>query len=112
MAQRSITGFTLVEVMVAVVLLSVVALGLTATLISTQRALAVSEKWMRATQFAAEGIEQSRAGQSLSVVPDGFARSVRIAPWNGHVGVLRLEVTVAWNDGGARSLQLTTLVRR
>ena len=111
-ARYSARGLTLIEVMVAVVLLAIIALGLTTTLISTQRALMVSERRMRATQLAAEGLEQSRAGQSLSAVPDGFARSVLVVPWNDHAGLRRLEVTVSWDDGEPHSLHLATLARR
>ena len=111
-AGRSARGVTLIEVIVAVALLAIIALGLTTTLISAQQTLRVSEQWMRATQLAAEGLEQSRAGHSLTAVPDGFTRSVLVTPWNNHAGLRRLEVTVSWDDGAPHSLQLTTLARR
>jgi type II secretory pathway pseudopilin PulG len=107
-------AFTVIEVMIAVALLSAVALGVTTTLVAAQRARAVSERWMQATQLAAEGLEQLRAGHALAPIriPGGFERSGRITVWNGHANVSELQVTVSWNDGDAHSFQLVTLMRR
>jgi prepilin-type N-terminal cleavage/methylation domain-containing protein len=107
-------GFTLVEVMIALVLLSSIALGVTSTLVAAQRARVVSENWMEATQLATEGLEQLRAGHSLGPVRNGghFDRTGSVAGWNGHPGLYHLEVTVTWNDGEPRHLQLVTLARR
>ncbi|MFN8627444.1 MAG: prepilin-type N-terminal cleavage/methylation domain-containing protein [Candidatus Binatia bacterium] len=112
--RRPSGGFTLVELLVALLVLSVAALGLASTLASTGRALSLSRKWMQATQLAAEGMEQLRAGQALgsSGVLGGFERSVVTAPWDGHPALQRLEVTVSWNDGEAQTFRLVTLVRR
>ncbi len=109
----AMTGFTLVEVLMATLLLSTVALGLTSTLVHAQRVRAASERWMLATQLAAEGIEQLRAGQALGpVLAAGFERSGRTAPWSGHPGLQRLEVAVSWDDGQPHSFQLVTLAHR
>jgi prepilin-type N-terminal cleavage/methylation domain-containing protein len=107
-------AFTLVEVMIALVLLSSIALAVTSTLVAAQRARAVSENWMHATELAAEGLEQLRAGHSLGAVRGSgqFDRTGSVAAWNGHAGLYRLEVTVTWNDGEPRHLQLVTLARR
>lgn len=98
----------------AVLLLSAIALGLTRTLVGAQRARAVSEKWMQATQLAAEGIEQLRAGRTLGPlrIAGGFERSGSATLLTGHAALYRLEVTVSWNDGQPHSMQLSTLVRR
>ena len=108
------SAFTLVEVVVAILLLSAIALALTNTLVSAQHARSVSERWLQATQLAAEGIEQLRAGNSVGPVSvdSGFARSGSASPWAGHSGVYRLDVRVSWNDGRPQDLQLSTLVRR
>lgn len=107
-------GFTLIEVLIALLLLSTMALALTQTLIGTQHAQTVSAQWSHATQLAVEGIEQFRAGHTLTAVPadKGFERSGDVTPWDGHPGLYRLEVTVSWNDGEPRRLQLITLARR
>ena len=113
-ARLPVRGFTLVEVMVAVLLLSVIALGVTTTLVSAQRARGVSEQSMHATQLALEGLEQLRAGQGLdnSRMPLGFDRSGTVVPWESHPGLYRLEVSVSWSDGVAHSFQLVTLAQR
>jgi len=107
-------GFTLIELLIALTLLSVATLSLSTTLISTHRALAVSGKWMQATQLAAEALEQLRAGQMPGGghLAGGFDRSAQVTPWGGHAALRRLEVTVSWNDGDTHTLQLVTLARR
>lgn len=107
-------GFTLIELMIALVLLSAAALGLGSTLLGTQHAFAVSRRWVRAAQLAADGLEQLRAGQPPGPVHDAaeFTRAVAVTPWSGHVGLQRLEVTVTWNDGEPHTVRLVTLARR
>ena len=114
MAARAESGFTLIEVMIAVLLLSAISLGLTRTLVSTQRARVVSEQWMQATQLAVEGMEQLRARQPLGPIriPGAFERSAAVEAWGGHPGLDRLEVTVSWNDGEPHNFHLVTLARR
>jgi len=104
----------LVEVLVAVLLLSVIALGVTTTLVSAQHARGVSEQSMHATQLSIEGIEQLRAGQGLdnSQVPPGFDRAGTVVPWANHPGLYRIEVSVSWSDGIAHTFELVTLAQR
>jgi prepilin-type N-terminal cleavage/methylation domain-containing protein len=107
-------GFTLIELLIALTVLSVAALSLSTTLVSTHRALAASGKWTQATLLAAEALEQLRAGQMPGDVrlTGAFDRSAQVTPWDGHPGLLRLQVTVSWNDGDTHALQLVTLARR
>lgn len=107
-------AFTLVEVMVAVFLLSVTALGVAATMVSAQHGRGVSERSLRATQLAIEGIEQLRAGQALDNrgLPSGFDRSGTVTAWENHPGLARLEVSVSWSDDRPRTFELVTLVQR
>jgi prepilin-type N-terminal cleavage/methylation domain-containing protein len=107
-------GFTLIEVMIALTLLSVVALSLSTTLISTHRALTGSGRRMQATQLAVEAMEQLRAGQVPEGMnsAEGFDRSAQATLWDGQAGLRRLEVTVSWNDGDTHTLRLVTLARR
>ena len=113
-AWRTPIGFSLVETMVATLLLSTIALAVTQTLVGTLQLRARNERWMLATQLATEGIEQLRAGHVLRplAASTGFERSGSVAPWNGHPGLQHLEVAVSWNDGEPHSLQLTTLARQ
>jgi prepilin-type N-terminal cleavage/methylation domain-containing protein len=107
-------GFTLIEILVAVLLLSMLALALSRTLIVSQRARTASERWTQAAQLAAEGIERLRTGQVLGpqLVVGQFQRRADVTLWNGHDDVQQLVVTVSWNDGTAHDLRLSTLVRR
>jgi prepilin-type N-terminal cleavage/methylation domain-containing protein len=107
-------GFSLIEVLVALVVLSTLGLALTATLVHAQRTAASSARWLQATQLAAEGLEQLRAGQPLGPVRNNgnFTRSGSATAWNGHPGLYRLEVTVSWVDDTTHDVQLVTLARR
>lgn len=100
--------------MVAILLLSAVALAVTQTLVFALQARARSERWMQATQLATEGIEQLRAGHALQplAASTGFQRSGTVSPWSTYLGVQRLDVTVSWNDGEPHQFELTTLARQ
>jgi prepilin-type N-terminal cleavage/methylation domain-containing protein len=113
-AVRTPPGFSLVEVMVATLLLSTIALAVTQTLVNALQVRTRSERRLRAVQLATEGIEQLRAGHSLRSLPagSGFTRSGATTAWSGHPGVQRLDVTVSWNDGEPHTFQLTTLARQ
>jgi prepilin-type N-terminal cleavage/methylation domain-containing protein len=110
--RRPAAGFGLVEVMVAVLLLSVVALSLTSTLLHVQHMLGTSARWMQAVQLAAAGMEQLRAGHPLTAVDPatGFARSAQVTAL-GHAGLRRLEVTVSWTDRVRQTYALQTIAR-
>ncbi len=109
---RRVRGFTLVELMISLALLSTVALGLTTTLISTQKALTASQQWMQAAELAAEALEQLRAGHVPAPGPSGFERTTSAHPWPRHPGLRRLEVSITWNDGTPHTYQLVTLARQ
>jgi len=112
-ATATVRGASLVELLVATVLLSMIALGLTSTLLAAQRARAISERRMQATLLAAEGIEQLRAGHALGPVRlAGFERSAAVAPWANHNGLVRIDVTITWNDGQDRQYQLSAVAPR
>ncbi len=107
-------GFTLIEVLAALVLLALAAGGVVETLASAQRARGLSVRRMQAAQLAAAGIEQLRAGQALEplVVAGGFARAGSVTPWMGRDDLVQLEVSVSWNDTVPQRLRLATLVCR
>jgi len=110
--REAAAGFTLVELLVALLVLSVAALGLSSTLASSGRALTLSRNLMQATQLAAEGMEQLRAGQVPDPLGGEFKRSTATVRWDGYPGLQRLEVTVSWEDGEAHTVRLVTLARR
>ena len=65
---RRTHGFTLIEVAMGVLVLSMMALTLSRVLIASQHARAASERWVQAVELAAEGIEQLRAGHPLGPI--------------------------------------------
>ncbi len=111
---RAQNGSTLIELLMAVLLLSTMALTLTQTLIAAQRARTASERWTQAALLAAEGVEQLRAGHALGPIriAGGFSRHAEVSPWSGHDRLVQLAVTVVWNDGADHDFRLVTLERR
>ena len=107
-------GFTVIEAVVATGLLATFVLAVTDTLITAQRARAASEWRLRATQYAADGVEQLRVGQVPRPLDAslGLDRSVTVAPWAGHPGLARIDVTVAWTGATPGRVTLSTAVRR
>jgi len=115
MSQRAVrAGFSLVEVVVALLLVSGAALAVTSTLLAAQRSQRTSERWLQAVQLAADGVEALRAGLALTpVAPQtGFERSGRVVTEATRPGVAEVEVTVRWDDDGARAYRLATTVVR
>jgi prepilin-type N-terminal cleavage/methylation domain-containing protein len=104
-------GFTLIEVLVALTLLSVIGMALASVLLGAQRTQRTSAGWMLAVQLAADGLEQLRAGRTLASAPPGFSRLGSVTP-TGVAGLQRLEVTVEWDDGALRRYQLSALVQQ
>ena len=106
-------GFALIEILVATLIFSIVALGLVRTIVSAQEARRTSEKSMRATQLAEELMERLRAGERSGVaeVIGPFTRSWRAqaVPWNPALS--RIDVTVTWIDRRPQLFTLSALMR-
>jgi hypothetical protein len=107
-------GFTVIEAVVATGLLATFVLAVTDTLIVAQRARAASEQRLLATEYAADGVEQLRVGQAPGLLDAslGLDRSVTVAPWEGHPGLVRIDVSVAWAGATPGRITLSTAVRR
>jgi prepilin-type N-terminal cleavage/methylation domain-containing protein len=114
MNRRSAAGFTLIEVLAAVGLLSIIALALAKTLVTSMRSAMASGRWIRATQLAAEGMERLRAGDAPTTVAafGEFERQAAVTTWSGNPRLFRLEVSVTWNDGESHVVRLVSLARR
>jgi prepilin-type N-terminal cleavage/methylation domain-containing protein len=110
----SARGYSLIEVMVAIVVFALVAAAVAQTVTFNQHSRQIAENWMRATQLAGARIEQVRAGMSTDPTPESgiFRRDTVIAALDGHRNLSRVEVTVSWTDSEARTLTLASLVRR
>ncbi|HUI28546.1 MAG TPA: prepilin-type N-terminal cleavage/methylation domain-containing protein [Candidatus Kryptonia bacterium] len=107
-------GYSLMECMVAVVLIGVIATAVAQTIVTTQRGRQLSENWMRATELAAQRIEAVRARPAPDDQPTNgiFLRDTALAPIADHPGLARLDVTVTWADPQPHSLTLSTMVPR
>lgn len=89
-------GFTLIEAMVALVLLSFVAVALGQCLLAAQKAQRQSGRWLRAVELADEALERLRArdGTGGDEV-EGYARQ-----WSSTdlgLGLRRIEASVRWD---------------
>jgi prepilin-type N-terminal cleavage/methylation domain-containing protein len=103
--QRSATarGFVLLEVLVALVVLSLVGLGYLQLFHQGYRLAAGSREWLQAVEYAEDGIEQAKLGtirlDGLAAHPlgDGFRRQITRQPWQD--GFELVTVTVFRPDG-------------
>lgn len=111
MARRRarLAGFTLAEVMVALVLLSIAALGLVSVQIYALGAMEGNRQRQTASVIAASEMARLESlhagGRTLEARPrapvegqDGFEMEVREAQETGQPGLQRIEVEVFWSD--------------
>jgi type II secretory pathway component PulK len=107
------TGGSLIEVLIALLVLSIVAAGLAQTLVVALRARRTSGYWMQATQLAVERVERARSGRfgDDSETLGMFQRNVRVRPGLGSLPLERVDVTVEWQDNGPKEFTLSLLQR-
>ena len=97
------TGLTLLEVMVALVILGLVGTGFFETFAGSLQATARSRDWAQALVYAEEGQEAIKIGGPKSIpgtatpLGGGFSRRVSVHPWQH--GVVRATVTVRLPEG-------------
>lgn len=105
-------GFTLIEVVVALLIFAVGATALAQTVVLTQHLRASSARWQRGLELAEQRLESLRAGERSEEAGSfgAFTRSWTSGPYVVP-GLDRLDVTVTWDDHGAQRLVLTTLQR-
>lgn len=122
----SCPGFTLIEVMISIVVLSIAVLGFSAMTLGTIRGLAFSDKLTTATTLAQKQMEELNNAPYADVVADNypledfgdiagyekFRRSVTIADATPEVNTKTVTVNVWWRDDGGllRNVNLSTLV--
>src|SRR5438094_2766780 len=97
-------GLTLLEVMVALVVLSLVALGYLQLFQGSHRLVAAAREWSQAVEYAEDASERTKlGGPSLLEVPaeslpGGFRREITHRPWQP--GLTLVTVTVFLPGGG------------
>ena len=105
-------GLTLLEVMVALVVLSLVALGYLQLFQGSHRLVTAAREWSRAVAYAEDASERARlSGPSLlgtpaESLPGGFRREVTHRPWQP--GLTLVTVTVFLPGGGRFGLDWLT----
>jgi len=97
-------GFTLLETMVALVILGLVVLSTVQLLGTTVRATRSAGAWTAAVAYAEEGMELAKVdlptmlARGSETLADGFVRRVRAQP--EREGLQLVSVTVLFPDGG------------
>lgn len=97
-------GLTLLEVMVALVILSVVVTGYVQLFGTTARSVRGAETWSQAVVYAEQGMELAKLdlpamlARGRETLDGGFARQVTVHPTEP--GLRRVTVTVRLPDGG------------
>lgn len=123
---KSCPGFTLIEVLISIVVLSIAVLGFSAMTLGTIRGLSISDKLTTATTLAQRQMEELNNAPYADVVADNypledygtiegfekFRRSVTIADATPEVNTKTVTVNVWWRDieGGTRNVNLSTLI--
>ncbi len=98
---------TLLESVVALVIVSLVAVGFLNVFESDARLPGAAREWTSAVAYAEEGMELVKLGQVVPVTGrDGLSRRVTKSPYARHVDDVRVVVTL---DGG-RVFELRRLV--
>ena len=105
-------GLTLLEVLVALVVLSLVALSYLQLFQGSHRLVTASREWSHAVEYAEDAIERAKlAGPSLlgtpaESLPGGFRREIVRRPWQP--GLTLVTVTVLLPGGGRFDLDWLT----
>lgn len=115
------SGFTLVEVLVAMGVFSLMLLGLAAGMTTAMRANQTSYLSAVATSLAQDKLEELQAKNPPDIAPGGpvtstvagvtFARSWTVAANSPAVGLRRIDVTVSWKDYTERSLTAAAVIK-
>ena len=97
---------TLLEALVALVILGLASLGFLGAFQSASRATQDAALWVQAVGYAETAIEQTKLGAGAQAVPpealpQGFAQAIDVQPWDGARDIDLVSVTVRLPDGGA-----------
>ena len=93
-------GLTLLEVLVALLILSVVVTGYLELFHGGHVLLARSRAWSQAIAYAADGMEQAKLGETNpAALPGGYRRRVTTTAWGPGLEMMTVTVTL---PSGAR----------
>jgi type II secretion system protein I len=117
--RRSSAGFTLIEVLAALVIFSVAMMGFIQTTGESARIQANLMTLQRAEMLAQNVLEEMRYGNSFEIGTDDgdFKGEDAMFHWGSDVeadpntdNLLDVTVTVSWNDGIERETQIMTQI--
>jgi prepilin-type N-terminal cleavage/methylation domain-containing protein len=97
-------GLALLEVLVALVLLSVLVVGYLRLFQGGHHLFARSREWSDAVGYAIDAMERAKAApvdagpDRLEELPAGWGREITTAPWQPGIGLVTVTVTLP--DGG------------
>lgn len=111
-------GFTLIEVMMTLVIFSFVILGFSAATTGVIRLNEVSSNYTIAATLTQDMFEtlkaRSVAGMAIDSGTDasrpGFTRSWAVTPSALNPGLIRVDVTVGWNDYEPRQITFSSII--
>ena len=97
-------GLTLLEVLIALVILSLVVTGYLELFHGSHTLLARSRMWSQAIAYAADGMEQIKVGaEPATRLPGGYRREVTARAWAP--GLRVITVTVVLPNGARFNLE-------
>ena len=110
-------GFTLIEVLIALVILSVAFLALAGLMVQTTRNNSFGGHMTEAATFAQDKLEELKAVSWLAIVPGSdrktgsngidYARNWNVAT-NGSLKTITM--TINWNDQASHSINLLSVI--
>ena len=108
----SCQGFSLIELLVAQVLVMLTVLAVSGALIAAQRYARGSANWMRAIALMVDAQETIRAGHGLEPLSEGdtHQRVVVAGVEPNQPRLRRAEVTITWNDGRPHSWSISNVM--
>ncbi len=92
---------TLLESMVALVILSLSAVGFLEVFQGANRSTRDAQAWVAAVSYAEEGVEAAKIGDAAlaesqrEAAPGGMSRRIELRPWRGRVADVVVTVTLA-----------------
>lgn len=106
-------GFTLLEVLVAMTILSFASLAMAKLQVGTLQANAYAKRRTIALNFAQDRIEKMRAGlacNNASITYGSLAFSLACQSASGPNNTKNVTITVTWSDPAQQSVRIQTLI--
>ena len=110
-------GYSLIELLVAMTIFAIAALGLSAGVATVLRSGVLSDDLTHATLFAQEKLEElvnhtgALTGGTDTPQPR-FTRDWTVSPDDPEIGLTRVTVTVSWTSDEEQTVSLVTIVNQ